>query len=719
MKQVFRRAIDRGGKVVVEDVPAPRLEKDQILVANHYSLISSGTEGGTIRKTPPQLIKQTLADPWMRAAVKNILQSGGIKATAKRVIDELTLFRSLGYSTAGIVLNQGEEVAGIRPGDRVACMGGGFANHAEVVRVPNNMFVPVPPSVSLKEAAFVAVGAISIQGVRRAEIVLGEKVVVYGLGLLGQLTARILKGAGAEVIGIDLSPKALALASGSGIEHLIDAANDDVVQRVLDFTGNKGADAVIICASSNDSAIVNNAMKMSRRQGRVVSVGLVKMEIERMPFFVNELDFRFSRAYGPGSYNEAYEKGRIDFPFEYIRWSAQSNMKEFIRLLNNNTIDIRALIGDIFPVEQAEEAYEALYKQSLQSVAALIEYPVSRKTCSFEKTTAIRPSFRRVEGKIRVGLLGCGNFTRGFRLPNLAAIKDYEIRAIASASGVAAKEYAQKHNAAYATSDYRKIVEDQEIELVLIATRHNLHSKLAIECLEAGKAVFVEKPLAMNREELELVRSTWQKHPQLLMVGYNRRHAPQGKALFKAIDVRPLIVRYTVNSGRIPPDHWTLDPVEGGGRLIGESDHFFDFMLFLADSRPRKVFAQAILGEHETIHTQYNFVVSVSFDNGSLGQLLYTGFGNGVYPREQCEIFSGGKVLRLEDFKTLIGWEPRRFKKRSRPDLGHKKELEVLAGAFRENSRVFDPAESVLWPTLISLAAIESLQTGKSVNISY
>jgi predicted dehydrogenase/threonine dehydrogenase-like Zn-dependent dehydrogenase len=647
MKQLVRRVIDKSGRILIEDMPTPHISDDQVLISTHYSLISSGTEMGTVQKTPTQLAKQTIEDPWMRQAVKNLVFSGGLRKTIDTIKNELYLYRMIGYSGAGVVLDKGQRIDHVEIGDRVAYAAQG---HAEQVAAYANHVVKVPDEVDLTDAAFVTVGGIALQGIRRSGLQIGEWVVIYGLGLVGQLAAQIALAAGARVIGIDVSTDRTELAGRVGIKHTVLAGESDPVASVLHMTGGKGADRTIMCAVSNDTAIANNAMKMTRKQGKVTFIGLVKMDLERMPFFLNELDLSFSRAYGPGSYDDAYEKGRVDYPYQYVRWTEHRNLDEVIRLISDKKIDVKPLVDATFPLEEGQIAIDRIKKGAMKSVAVLLSYP---PVIGISNTIHLTEPQRLKKDVVSVGVIGVGNFSRNTRIPNLSRHKGYHLKALCSATGMTAASVAKMYACDYVTTDYKEILADPNVDMVLIATRHNLHAKLTCEAAEAGKHVFVEKPVAMNLEEWQQVQETIRKTGVHYMVGYNRRYSKIAGKAKRYVTQQPILMKYTVNIQHLPDAHWTLDPVEGGGRLLGESDHFFDLMNLYADSKPVQVQALSLPISGDTKMGLFNFMVQVQYENGSMGQLTYTSFGGPHVPKERLEIFCGDKYVEMIDFKKL------------------------------------------------------------------
>ncbi len=715
MKQVFRRVIDGKGRVVVEEVPAPAFGPSEILVANRYSLISSGTELSTVRKTPMELGRQVLSDPWMRNAVKKAVFSGGLASTLNLVSQELTMLRALGYSSAGTVLARGDRIGDVEVGDRVACAGTNYANHADLIRVPQNLYVKVPETVDLRDAAFIRVAAIGLHGLRRARLELGEKVGIVGLGLLGQLTAQIALAAGMDVYGLDINPERLQLAGRAGVPHCVSPAGGRHVETILQLTGGRGLDAVVICASSGDRAVANDAMKMCRKQGRVVAVGIVKMDLERMPFFVNELDFRFSRGHGPGSRDESYEVKGIDYPYGYVRWTEKRNMEEVARLMALGKIRLDGLVGEVVPVDEAPQAYQKLSEGTLKGVAALIEFKApapglvsQRVVLPAGKTAVSDPS------RIGLGLIGCGNFMRSTLLPCIGRVPELRIVTIASATGVNARSVAGRYGVQSLVTDNQAVFDDPGVEAVVIATRHNQHAALAQQAARAGKHVFMEKPMALDLDQYRAVIQAARKGNVRLMVGYNRRYSPLAVRLKEMLpSSAPVMIQYLVNVGRIPAEHWTLDPVEGGGRLLGEADHFFDLFCYWTGALPKTVYARCITGPGQTLETQYDFCVHVQFDNGSIATLTYTGLGSAAYPKETAHVMGGGMVAVLSDYKTLEVVSARRKKFRGGGDKGHQNEMRHFARWLRSDA----PWEAPQAP-LCALAALESLRTGSPVALS-
>jgi len=710
VKQVFRRVLDGKGVIKVEDLPVPHCGSDQVLVASKYTAISAGTEGATLSKTFPELVKQTLQDPWMRNAVKGLI-FGSSPAVVKNIVwDETTLMRAIGYSGAGIVVDVGKNVSETKPGDRVAFAAEG---HAEFVAPSKNYVVPIPQRVGFEEAAFVTLGGIAMQGVRRAEIELGDKVAVIGLGLVGLIVSQLVSAAGGQVTGIDVDAQRLDLLGKLVSDaNTINSTSLDPVEAVTALTGGYGADKVIICAASKDPVIANQAMKMARKQGVVVFVGIVKMDLERMPFFRNELDIRFSRAYGPGVMEPEYEKGRVDYPRHYIRWTQQRNLAEFLRLIEVGKVTVDPLIGGVFDVEKAQTAYDKLYDGSLGGIAALLKYDGSEQLPSATtaaKTVVCDTPIER--DKIRIGVIGCGNFTRSTHIPNLDSNKDFQIAAIASSTGVNAVAINKRFSIPYSTTDYHELLSDDNIDAVLIATRHNLHSEIACAAMKAGKHVFVEKPAALSWEQHEALKQQTTETGPVYMVGYNRRYAPLAVELKSRLQPElPLIIHYQVCVPEIPADHWTLDPAEGGGRLVGEAEHFFDFINYLVGAPHTGVTARCLQREIETKDTQFNFIVEIDYGNRALGTVTYTSFAAPGSVRESVTVYQAGQTFILQDFKVLrVSANKTKTIRNAFGDMGHKAELEAFVSHLKGDAT--GRASEPLAASAISLEAMDSLKS--------
>ncbi|MGH3072152.1 MAG: bi-domain-containing oxidoreductase [Gaiellaceae bacterium] len=705
MKQV----LIRGGGVAVEDVPAPQASPRSVLVRVAHSCVSVGTEMTSVRMSGLPLYKRALKQPHHAKKVLEIARNEGFARTYKRVRGMLAAGVPTGYSAAGVVVAVGAEVEGFRAGDRVACAGAGIANHAELIDVPVNLAVRIPDGLDTGAASTVTLGAIALQGVRRVQPTLGETVAVVGLGILGQLAVQLLRANGARVIGSDLDPSRIERALAHGMEHGI-GAGEDFPGRVHELTDGFGADAVLITAATESDEVVRQAMQACRKKGRVVLVGDVGLHLQRSDMYEKELDFLISTSYGPGRYDDVYELEGQDYPIGYVRWTENRNMEEYLRLLAEGRVSLDGLGQESFPVDEAEAAYEALKSGEAKPLLVLLSYPerddAERRTTQL-RTLAPRP------GKIGVALVGAGAFAQGQHLPNLVKLREqYELRAVMSRTGASAKAVAARAEAGYATTDLDQVLADDAIDLVLISTRHDTHAELALRALEAGKHVFVEKPLALTRDELESIEAFYldRADAPVLMTGFNRRFSPAAATLRELLEGRtsPLVATYRMNAGYIPLDHWVHGP-EGGGRNIGEACHVYDLFDFLTDAEETAVQAQPISPPSRHWAANDNFVATIGYADGSVCTLAYTALGHRDHPKERLDVFADGAVFSLDDYKSLTvdgkpgGWRATTVKK------GHAEELEALAKALREGGPWPIPLEQQLQATRISFAVEERL----------
>ncbi len=710
MRQIVRRVIDRKGRVAMIEVPEPHIGPEQILVQNAFTLISTGTELGTLKKTPTDLVRQTIEDPWMRHVVKQTLLATGPRQTAQRVWHEMVVPREIGYSGAGKVLKVGHNVDGFRVGDTVAIAATG---HAELVAPHLNHVVAVPENVPLRHAAFVTVGGIALQSIRRAELVMGEVVAVIGMGLVGQMTARLAKSAGCVVVGIDINPAMLSLASDV-CDFTVNPAQSDIVRRVTDLTGKNGADATIICAASKSKKIINQAMEITRRQGRVVIVGYVKLNIHPKNFFHREIDLRYSRAYGPGSYHTGYEKGRLDYPFGYVRWTEQRNLREVIRQMATGRLDVEPLIGGVFPLEQAQAAFDQVSARTLPGAAALIDYDIARQP-DRRKTLEVRRR-PRPQGKVGISIIGCGNHVLGKHLPNLRRMKEVQVRGLVSATGRNAITIANKIDATVVTTDVNEVLSDGNTDAVMICSGQPDHFEHLKAAIAAGKSIFVEKPMVTRLDHFTEIYRLMQGEPVLLTLGLNRRYAPLVEKLLKFLDGRVDSVTYTVSQPFVPPDHWTLDEVNGGGRLITEGEHFLDICNLLIKQEPLVVFARPLGDPPEDIRALCNYAVTVHYEQ-AVANLIFSESGSVGFPREKIEVLGRAQAAVLNDFSrlTTYGARVKTIGGRTSKAMGHSQELkEFVSAILGRPNRLLSWKDSAL-ATLMMFAAQQSLTQGEPV----
>ncbi len=652
MKQVLIKR----GQVTVENVPAPLVEDGHILVEVAYSLISAGTEISSVESSGKSLIQRALERPDRVLQAIDHLRKQGIQKTVAKVQGQVAGGSPTGYSCSGVVIQVGRGVNGFQPGDRVACAGAGIANHAEIVLVPTNLAVKVPDGCDLKDAASVTLGAIAMQGVRRADPRLGEIVAVIGLGLLGQLTVQLVKAAGCRVIGLDLDARRVALARRLGADHAFHPADVELATEIRHLTGDHGVDATIITAASSSDAIVQQAMEITRKKGRVVVVGAVGLGLKRSPFYEKEIDFLISCSYGPGRYDQAYEEKGIDYPYAYVRWTENRNMAEYLRLVAEGRVRLDEILEREYDLAQAPEAYAALQTSSERPLGVLLRYPVHTDDAIASKLeTKVVLRNRPVNGKVRIAVIGAGNFAKSVHLPNLQKLSDlYHLRAIVSSTGANALATAQQFGADYATSSYEDVLADPDVDAVLICTRHHLHAQQAMAAAKAGKAIFLEKPMALNQAELDELVAVLQQTGVPFMVGFNRRFSPAAQRAKAIIADRqnPVMILYRMNAGYLPPDHWTQTE-EGGGRIIGEACHIFDLFQYLIESPVTEVSATAISPKAEHVLPVDNMSVTLRYEDGSVATLLYTALGAPSLSKEYMELYVDGKVLVLDDYKRL------------------------------------------------------------------
>lgn len=688
MKQV----LIQDGAVVVQDVPAPQVGPKNVLVKIEHSCISAGTEMASVHLSGLPLYRRALKQPEHVKRVLELMRDQGVKHTLNRVLGKLQAGAPTGYSAAGKILEVGSGVEEFKAGDRVACAGAGIANHAEINDVPVNLAVRIPDNVTSDDASTVTLGAIALQGVRRAAPTLGETAVVIGLGILGQLTAQLLKANGCKVIGVDLDPSRIALGQSNGMEFGVDPSHENVADRVHRLTEGFGADMAIVTAATSSNQVISEAFQACRKKGRVVLVGDVGLNISRSDLYKKELDFLISTSYGPGRYDALYEEGGHDYPLPYVRWTENRNMEAYLELLANGRVSLANFPQERHAVKDAPLAYAALKREGQKPLVVLLEYPQSEKPIA--RKIAVSPA-RENRNRIRVALAGAGGFAQGMHLPNLLKLrKHFQLHCVMSRTGSNARAMATKYEAQYATTDYQHVLADPEVDLMIIATRHNLHADMVLAALGAGKSVFVEKPLAMNEKEADAIESFYPKNPgaPMLMTGFNRRFSPAMRKAKEILDSRmtPIIVNYRMNAGYIPREHW-VHGEEGGGRNIGEACHIYDLFVFLARSDVDRVQAASIAPRSAQWARNDNFVATVAFKDGSVCTLTYTAMGDKSYPKERMDIFSDGKVLSLDDYKSLsVSGSKRKGWSSAIQQKGQLEELQALATFMR--------GEETSWP---------------------
>jgi predicted dehydrogenase/threonine dehydrogenase-like Zn-dependent dehydrogenase len=640
MKQVVQNF--RNGELKLQDVPVPALKSGALLVQTTCSLISAGTEKQMIDLAKANLAGKALARPDLVRQVLGKIQREGLGPTLETVFAKLDNPAPLGYSLAGTLIEAAQGTDGFSAGDRIACAGAGYANHAQYNVIPKNLCVRIPDEVDDEEASFVTLGAIALQGVRQAEPKLGDIVVVTGLGLLGQLTVQLLKANGCQAIGFDPDPNKVKLAKAMGADLAI---AKDLTGAVDGYTKGRGADVVIVTASTKSNGPVNDAAQICRIKGRVVVVGLVGMTLERDLYYKKELDLRLSMSYGPGRYDPTYEEGGQDYPYAYVRWTEQRNMEAFLQLIKEGCVTPKKLITHHFDIHDAKDAY-ALLAGKEPYLGVVLTYKDG--SADLERRINLEATPKAAAKGKGVGFIGAGNYAKGKLLPPLSKNKNVHLSGIVTSTGVSARHVADKFGFAFAATDSDELLNNEETEVVFIATRHDSHAALCTKVLNAGKHVFVEKPLALTHMELSDVLKAEAKSVGQLMVGFNRRFSPFAQQAKAALAERqkPLMMHYRINAGFIPGDSWVHGP-EGGGRIIGEACHFIDMMCFLTGALPLDVSAMAAKDHRDAIAAQ------IRFADGSIGSLTYTSLGDKSVPKEYLEVFTDGVVIALNDYRSM------------------------------------------------------------------
>jgi predicted dehydrogenase/threonine dehydrogenase-like Zn-dependent dehydrogenase len=720
MKQVIQ--LMRKGTTLVAETPLPALKTNTALIQTAASLVSAGTERMLVDFAGKSLLSKARARPDLVRQVLDKVKKEGLFTAMDATLNKLDQPMALGYSSAGTVIEIGDGLKGFKVGDRVACAGGGYAIHAEYAVVPQNLLVLLPKNIDFESAAFTTLGAIAMHGYRLADVQVGSTVAVIGLGLLGLLTLGIARAAGCLAIGVDIDPARVSFARKLGYKV---APRDHAEEATRFMSRGRGIDAVLVCADSKSNDPLKLAGCIARDRAKVVAVGSVGFEIPRRTYYEKELVFLTSRSYGPGRYDQGYEENGTDYPIGYIRWTEGRNLEAFIDLLANKQVDVHPLITHRYGIEEATKAYDLITgKKKGQYLGILLIYP-HQKSQVGTGHRIINPAAPAVllqpTGLTTLGVLGAGNYAKMVFLPTVKKVGGIAPIAIASATGLSAQHAAHKFGYGYATTSDNEIIHDPAINVVAILTRHNLHAQQTIAALKAGKRVYCEKPLALNPEELSQIAKTLktEKNP-ILMTGFNRRFAPLSLKLKSFIDQRsePLIAHYRINAGYLPKDHWINDPKIGGGRIIGEACHFIDYLTYLVGVCPDTVSAQGL--PDNGIYSEDNIILNLTFPDGSIGTVSYLSNGDKAFPKERIEVFCGGRVAVLNDFRSIelhLNGSKKVYRKFLRQDKGHKAAWSAFLKALSAGGEPPIPYDQLLGVTSATFAAVNAVKERRKVKI--
>lgn len=707
MKQLIQNF--KTGALYVDEVPLPALSSAMVLVENRFSLISAGTERGTVSVAKASLLGKAKQRPDLVKQVMMNIKKEGLRATIDKVTTKLDSLKALGYSTAGVVSASMDTNTHFKAGDRVACAGQDYASHAEMVSVPQNLVVKIPDNVSFEEASFTTLGAIALQGVRQADPTLGENVCVIGLGLLGQLACQLLKANGCNVFGVDVSQGMVDFTNTHNVAKAMNRNDDSIISALDAFTNGYGFDKVIITAAAPTNDPILLSTEILKRKGVIVLVGAVPMEIPREPdFYKKELEFKISTSYGPGRYDVSYEEEGHDYPYGYVRWTEQRNMQAFLQLISNGSLDLKPLITHVFDIDDAQSAYDiVLGKIKEKFIGILLKYPENEKKAK----TLVSVNSGNAIKDINIGFIGAGSFAQSYLLPTAKELGSLDT--VVTNTGINSKNVATKFGFGKSSTNSSDVMDNDKINTVFIATQHNTHARFTLEAIKAKKHIFVEKPLAMNEEELSEIVSAYEGSDKLLMVGFNRRFAPVSVKLKEefANVGEPLVMNFRVNAGFIPKEHWTQTEA-GGGRIVGEICHFIDLMQYFSDSLPVKIYADCIDTSSAKLKNDDNLVVNIKFANGSVGTLTYIANGDKAMPKERFEISAGGKIGVIDDFKGGEIYKNNSVAKIKLAGKGHKQEIESFLDAIKSAKASPISFESICYTTLATFKIVDSLNTG-------
>jgi polar amino acid transport system substrate-binding protein len=714
----------------VSEVQAPAAGAGMVLVKNYFSVISAGTEKTSVDSRKSSLLQRAKSQPDEVRKVIDEVRKNGLTRTYKRIMSKLDSYAGLGYSTAGVVVAVEESVQDIEIGDRVACAGADYAFHSDVIAVPRNLVARIPEGVSMESAAYTTIAAIALQGVRQTAPLLGETIVVIGLGLLGQFTVQFLKANGCKVIGVDLDPLAVRMALRSGADVALHRYDDPVASVVQSVSGGYGADAVIITAGTTSNDPVDLAGMLTRERGRVVIVGAASMNIPRGPYYMKEIEIRISRSYGPGRYDKQYEEEGLDYPIGYVRWTENRNMQAYLQLLAQGCINTDVLTTHRFSIDDALKAYELIEGQRTESYTGIVlAYDdmddVELKTLSHDPSTSPGPVISPKRSSLAIGFIGAGSFASGFLLPHLKAMEDVTLESVCNRSGLTGADMRSKFGFRRSSTNPEDVLANDVIGTVFIATPHGQHAPFTFAALQSGKHVFVEKPLALNEAELSPIESLLSSHPELsgkvhLMVGFNRRFAPlvmDMRAFFSEYR-EPSVVHYYVNAGFLPRDHWTQHPSLGGGRIIGEVCHFVDTIQYLTGALPQRISAECIASDDASVTNFDNVNITIRLSDGSVGVITYVANGDPSIPKERIVMSCGNATAVMDNFQNLtLARDGKQIRKKGDGDKGHRNEVIAFMESIRKKSDSIISLESILATTRTTFRIIDALNKKEIVSL--
>lgn len=711
MKQLIQSF--KTGELGLFDVPAPVCEINGALVQTTVSLVSAGTEKMLVDFAKKSMLAKAKDRPDLVKQVIDKMKKEGVRNTLEKVFTKLDTPIPLGYSLAGRVVEVGSELSGLNIGDRVACGGAGYANHAEINYVPKNLMVKIPDGVDDIDASFVTVGAIALQGVRQTSPLLGEKVAVMGLGLLGQLTVQLLKANGCKVIGSDIDPDKMALAKKLGCDEVCHAG--ELISKANEFTNGYGVDAVIIAASTSSNQPITDAAEISRMRGRVVLVGMVGMDVPRNTYYKKELEIKLSMAYGPGRYDPEYEEKGIDYPYDLVRFTEQRNFEAFLGLIQEGKITPKELITHSYDFDDAMSAYDLLEGRIKEKYLGIVlNY---KRDIKLENEKIVQRSEKKISNdKVNIGLIGAGNFTKSVILPNIQKVGDFEFVGLCTATGVSAQGTGKKYDFKYITTDSEEIFKNSEINSVFITTRHNDHASKVLKAIESKKHCFVEKPLCIYEEELEVIKEAYTGET-IVQVGFNRRFSPMIEKMKKFISGQ-ISVNYRINAGIIPKNVWIQDRTIGGGRIIGEVCHFIDTCSYLIGSEVKSVFATTIQKSDQSIPDEDNVNIVLNYVNGSTATISYYAYGDNSMPKEYIEVFSSGLSMQMNDFRELTIFKGGKSSKEksANQDKGFVNEFKAFKEAVKSGNETID-MKSIYNTTKTTFKILESIRSKSLVEI--